>query len=671
MIVLRKSADRFEHILLTAVLLALAAGAVGDLTRFYADSLAEGQLHKSFLAALGLVTGSLVLAALAVWLPRFFDPLLRIRAMAGPLNWLFVLAIASAPTYLFLFTKWSGVYSGPYVRGMAYLMAIALMAWFSSWKSPRHLEWRPFLFSAVLFGVIFSVADLLKFTVSYPFSLYWSEGNRFWDNSIIFGRHLYDYPADQKIPVLGNWVRMSLWGLPHLLPNVSIAFMRMWNGLIFSIPYMIFGWVLFNRKREGTAVWFALGLWTFLFLNQGPIYTPLVLAAALVALTRRTHTLIGFLLVGVAGYYAATGRYTWMFAPAMWAAVVVLVETAPFGVCTTFERWKRAVLLGAGGLTGGYLVPEIIKRVNAMLFGTEVRPNVASLEGASAVIQRQPLMWDRLWPNETYSLGIILGLLLAAGPLVALLIYAAASKRWRLDIWQKLALSGMLLAFLVVGIIVSVKIGGGSNLHNMDMFLIGLVFAGMLAWEDGLRERVLAPNRSQWAVAALSLMLVLYPAWYGIKLAKPLNLPDEQRTAFVLRMVQDYVDKKSAAGEVLFIDQRQLLTFGYIQDVPLVPEYEKKLLMDNAMAEEEAYFNVFYRELSEHRFALIVTEPLRIEFQGGVYHFGNENDAWVRWVAHPLLCYYNPVFTMRSMGVQLLVPKEKSQPRGGGLCPGY
>jgi hypothetical protein len=105
--------------------------------------------------------------------------------------------------------------------------------------------------------------------------------------------------------------------------------------------------------------------------------------------------------------------------------------------------------------------------------------------------------------------------------------------------------------------------------------------------------------------------------------------------------------------------------------VPLVPEYEKKLVMDHAMAEDEAYFNPFYRDLASHRFALIVSEPLRVEFQGGVYHFGNENDAWVRWVAHPMLCYYNPVFTMRSLGVQLLLPKEKSQPRGGGLCPGY
>jgi hypothetical protein len=116
-----------------------------------------------------------------------------------------------------------------------------------------------------------------------------------WDNSIVFGRHLYDFPEGQKIPVLSTRVRQSLWGLPFLLPNVSIAFVRMWNGWLFSIPYALFGWILFRRKREKPGVWFALGLWTFVFLNQGPIYTPLVLAAVLVALSRRSRLWLGFL----------------------------------------------------------------------------------------------------------------------------------------------------------------------------------------------------------------------------------------------------------------------------------------------------------------------------------------------------------------------------------------
>jgi hypothetical protein len=40
-----------------------------------------------------------------------------------------------------------------------------------------------------------------------------------------------------------------------------------------------------------------------------------------------------------------------------------------------------------------------------------------------------------------------------------------------------------LIAFLVVGLIVSTKIGGGGDLHNMDMFLIASMFSVALAWK--------------------------------------------------------------------------------------------------------------------------------------------------------------------------------------------
>ena len=42
--------------------------------------------------------------------------------------------------------------------------------------------------------------------------------------------------------------------------------------------------------------------------------------------------------------------------------------------------------------------------------------------------------------------------------------------------------------------------------------------------------------------------------------------------------------KPNFSGEVLFMDQRQLLTFGYITDVPLVPDYEKKVMMNEALS---------------------------------------------------------------------------------------
>jgi hypothetical protein len=40
------------------------------------------------------------------------------------------------------------------------------------------------------------------------------------------------------------------------------------------------------------------------------------------------------------------------------------------------------------------------------------------------------------------------------------------------------------------------------------------------------------------------------------------------------------------------------------------------------------------------------------------FQFGEENNAWVTWVANPLLCYYEEKTTLKDIGIQLLVPKS-------------
>ena len=107
------------------------------------------------------------------------------------------------------------------------------------------------------------------------------------------------------------------------------------------------------------------------------------------------------------------------------------------------------------------------------------------------------------------------------------------------------------------------------------------------------------------------------------------------------------------------MDQRQLLTFGFVTGVPFVPEYEKKYMMDQAMGSNAQYFHSYYEDLAAKRFTLIVTEPLRSELKeemGGA--FTEENDAWVTWISNPTLCYYEPIYLSKRVNVELLVPKQ-------------
>jgi hypothetical protein len=332
----------------------------------------------------------------------------------------------------------------------------------------------------------------------------------------------------------------------------------------------------------------------------------------------------------------------------------------------------------AGGLYGQKVAGLFTGDLNV---GAEISVSMAVSQVSSP---SQPLLWHRLLPNATYGTGIAVGLIIATLPLVALLIYWVSAKKWKPNIWQSLAITAPLLAFLVVGLIVSTKIGGGGDLHNMDMFLIGLVFTTITAWQNGGSDWLIQDKIHLypfWAKLALVLLLVL-PGIQHLQQMRSYNLgenavwlktlsdakresgmqilPTQVEVDSALRLIQKEVDKAKLKGDVLFIDQRQLLTFGYIKDVPLVPDYEKKLLMNQALSENAAYFEGFYEDLAAKRFSLIINEPLRTTKKDtSAFEFAEENNTWVKWVASPILCYYKPIATIQTINVQLLVPREK------------
>jgi hypothetical protein len=104
------------------------------------------------------------------------------------------------------------------------------------------------------------------------------------------------------------------------------------------------------------------------------------------------------------------------------------------------------------------------------------------------------------------------------------------------------------------------------------------------------------------------------------------------------------------------MDQRQLITFGYVGDIPLVPDYEKKYVMDKALMGDEAYFARFREDLESGRFSLIVSEREAILFkEADVDSIGDslneENNAWVTWVTIPLLKNYESTADFKDTAV--------------------
>lgn len=667
----RKSRNLSIRLLATGFLFFYLYKVAQEIDAWFSPLLKEAtRISYSLLATIGFVFGVGIIVLLVIWKPSFFIPFGKLRGQLKWFRWLLIGLLAIGLVSFFSF-PFSNIFGSIYLR----LLLVGFVFGFSIWLAADHREagftWAGALVGGVLFGTIFALGISFREAVNYPFSLGWSEGNLLWEYSLLYGRGLYGYSLDEKVGSLLGRGRQSLWGLPFLFGPVSIALVRFWSAFIFTIPYILLGFYLFVNEKKYSGIWVLLGLWSFLFLSQGPIYTPLVLAAILVAFSRRKSLWISVPLVALAGYYAQMSRSTWLFAPAMWAVLMTFLDPALSNSENRKGRWLRSIVLGLAGLLGGYLLPEVFKSIRTISNSTGLNPGLLSIEGISSKVSRQPLLWSRLFPNATSGAGILFGLILAAGPLLSLVIILIAKKRWRLDVWQKLALAGILGAFLVVGVVISVKIGGGNNLHNLDMFLIGTLFATSLSWEAGLKQWVISIDTQKFWLRLIIFVAVLYPAMLPMINVQPFILPPKVETQEVLNSVQKYILEGNQKGEVLLMDQRQLLTFGFVQNIPMIPDYEKRYMMDMAMADEAGYFNKFYKDLADHRFSMIITEPLHTGFQGSEFEFGNENDAWVKWVSIPLLCYYEPVETYPIYGVQVLVPKRMEPPVEGVLCPTF
>lgn len=599
----------------------------------------------AFLSALIVV----IIRTLRSDLNAFFETIEKINK---PVRFLIITILLVVPSFLIWFLPLPQDFSiGPF-------LSIALFS-FSSLSSFLFIEKtkdnsKNFILLVSLFmvaGVLSSIAGRLNHVSQYPFPQYWSEGNRFFDYSALFGSHRYQLPEGKSINVFSTWGMQLPWALPFVFSNISIGFFRFWYELVWILPSIIFGFLLFDKKfrKQNIIIVLLFSLWLYVFLDQGPIYPPLIIAAILTIIAIRAPNWLGVILIITASYYARVSRWTWGFAPGLWAGMISLsLIKDPSFRKGEIKQLIRPVLFGISGYFGQLLV-----QIQKSIFRGG---GISFIPDPIASTSRQPLLWERLLPNATFAPGILLGLAWAAAPVILFIVTAVINRKWRQNNLQILSALVISTTLLTIGIIASTKIGGGSNLHNLDMFFITTAFlAGasfMAVCENSLKDFL--NNKLLIAILALSM---ISPIIFSLQNNQRLILPAKEKTVEALDTIRLKVGEFKNSGEILFIDHRQLLTFNYVEEVPLITDYEKKYLMDYAMAEDKDYFAPFYEDLENKRFSLIVNEPSNVIIRGGDYEFGNENDLYVEYVTKPLLCFYEPIYTSKDTSVELLIPR--------------
>jgi len=653
---------------------------VNILTYVDQQNIWDSRRFIAFLVFCTLSLALLVLAIRAAWQGKPFLPCLE-KARRLPAG--FKQLMAALLTTLPALVKWFAplpdtIDLGPWTNFFLMYCAALTAAWLTG---NENAEPQSSLLKVSSYwlggGAAYAACAKLVFVTGYPFPLYWSEGNRFFDYSTLFGSYRYLVPGGKDIYSFISWGMQLPWALPFILPNFGIGTFRLWNQLLWILPAFFLGFTAyktFGREKALRAGALIFGLWAFVFLDQGPIYAPLLIAGILTMLGLRFRLVPAVFAIMLASFYAHESRWTWSFAPGLWAGLATLLMVKnPSLHREKLKDLTRPIALSLAGLFGGRILPDIIPLLTSWFYAITDRVSSSNTAAGSPSISikvlpniissatRQPLLWERLFPNSTYPPGILLGITWAALPIIVLLAVLAIKKVWCPNWLQTIAIFTVSAAFFAVGLTASVKIGGGSNLHNLDMFLVTLtiIAAAVLTgfWPRGKNT----PSARFW-VSALVAMVMVFPVTYALRPSEKPYLPEPAEVEESLSVIRKEIKNIAPSEEILFIDHRQLLTFNFIPQVPLVDKYEKKKLMDKAMSADAVYFKSFYEDIHGQRFALIINEPLNLVIRGENYAFGDENDAYVKWVTLPLTCGYEPAYTNYETSVQLLIPREGPPP---------
>ena len=724
-----KNQNNTRWILLSVILIitiTLNALALSHLIRPIIES---GKLLVSIKWQIITLTGLLVILfelglLIASWTdfrPRVrtgFKYLINLLAKIGALN--IVLLFLVVILYPFLIYGRYGYYFEDITTRLALLWTVVLVgsvfikAWDLHQQPDHHRNWVFYFAASLLFTASgYLIATYLTQISTYPFTLHWSETSRYYYASLFYSKRIYGATAP---PTVLHPSRYIMQAIPFLIPGSPLWTHRAWQVFLWMAATLITSGVLAQRLSISNNLrrWMFIA-WTFLFLFLGPVFYHLQIALIIILLgfnrryfrTPKSRIFFSILSLLLASAWAGISRINWFPVPGMLAAVLFFLEEPVTG----FSDDDRVFIPENPNQICGFSVSALkyaLKPVAWTIFGVLVAfmsqilyircsGNAAGEFGTSFT---SDLLWYRLFPNPTYPPGILLAILVISLPLF-LLIWDKLTARfdgmpyWRfLHPLRWLGLAAILLVLFTGGSIVSTKIGGGSNLHNLDAYMVVLLVITAFLFFDRATPDIPNPsyerlqtseslevitqaridnknlperNTAQRIVFYLAFLLailissIMALSSFGLRF----RFPDQERiTKSLAKIVELTQAAREQDGEVLFITNRHLLTFHDIEDVPLISDYEKVFLMEMAMAGNQNYLGRFRQDLSSHRFALIVSDPIFSKLKGSSERFGEENDAWVTQVAKYIECYYEPDRTLPDVNIQLLTPKLNDD-----LCP--
>jgi hypothetical protein len=334
---------------------------------------------------------------------------------------------------------------------------------------------------------------------NYPLPTDWSEAGRIFQAASVFGEPVLG--VDTPLPWLDPG-RSMLEGLILLIPENLIWMFRLWKEILLFTTTILAAMFLVRiawkgsslKTNDGRILPVLLGLWGILFLFQAPFNYHVLLGTILVLAffdtAKPVRTLVFILL---ASAWEGLGRINWFLMPALVASTLYLLSTPVNG---------RKLLR--------YLLPPFIwclagAVVSLLVYGIFLKTNGYISPIFDPSMQYHYLSF-KLWPNPGFTLGLIPGMLLLSLPVGILLLWAATKVVRKIHWLRLLGLLGILLVLFLGSTIVSLRAGGGYDLHNYDTFILLLFLVGLYF---GLGSVVLENEHSATETPCLGKNLLL------------------------------------------------------------------------------------------------------------------------------------------------------------------
>jgi hypothetical protein len=519
-------------------------------------------------------------------------------------------------------------------------------------KDQNSIPWLTTLLLVVLFAAsLHLLATQFSGVTSYPFAMGWSETSRYYYPSLFLSTRIFG--SRLPWPILHPSLHLLL--TPPYFFDAPLWFHRFWQVFLrfalLGLTAQVLIWRLSIKERVFR---WLLWAWMVLYLFQGPVYFHLAVPLILMlwGYSRQNGRRTWIFLI-IASIWSGLSRINWYPMPGILASVLFLLEV-PYQGKKLWRYLLKPVLWTIVGFGIAFATQRAYIALSGIpdpeFFYTSLTSN---------------LLWYRLFPNASYQFGVLPVALFASLPMWAAILTVLRQHRGEMYPLRLGLIFAALLVLFAGGLVVSMKIGGGVDIHNMDAYLgmlliitAYLVFA-RYAPETGIPTN---PVTLHWSVLAL---LVAVPAWFALQGGVSFKAYDVARTQAVLTELQAQADDVNArGGEILFITQRHLVSMHMLDDVTMIPEYEREELMEMAMGNNQDYLRIFRTDMDNQRFVMIVVDPLNFRLLGKNYAFGEENNAWAQRAMKPILCNYQEALIFPEDQVAIYTPQE-----GERQCP--